>query len=910
MSSRLKRVKIGTQILASSLFALLLLVALGAVSWSNARKTARALEEIAHVKLQGIVALADIDEGQTRVGLAVNTLQLRRATPDMLRTAGVEMGLAWDRLDKGVAEYDRLPRSEEASVVWTRVKAWVTGWRELSREIGRIADERIRLLGEGKRPDSPEIAALDAQSWARFLGVPDTLAPLEEDVAKLIEVVHAEADGAADAASAAASRAVLTNAVAMLVGAFLLVAMAVVQARTIGNTLRALVDEAGKLRDAVAAGRLDVRGEAGRVGAEFQGIIHGMNETLDAFVKPLRVLTGYLGRIAQGDVPPPIAERYEGDFEVIKEALNRCVAALSGLIGAMTRMTEEQSGGDLDAFVDESGFEGAYRTMAKGVNDSTRMHVRNLVDGLAVLGKYGDGDFQPVMRQLPGKQALMNETFDRIRTNLMSVAGEVRALTRAAVEGRLSTRADASRFGGDWKGLVEGVNATLDAVIGPLNVATRYFEQISRGEVPPRITDAYAGDFARIRDSLNRCIDAVNALLADVNGLAEGAVAGKLAGRADSSRHQNDFRRIVEGVNRTLDAVIAPANEATTVLERLARRDLRARMSGSYQGDHARMKDSVNQTAQALHGALAQVASAVEQVSSAATQIASSSQAVASGASEQAASLAETTSSIESVAGQVKASADHAQQANGLAHAARAAATEGAGAVEQLQHAMGRIKQSAEGTSLIIKDVSDIAFQTNLLALNAAVEAARAGEAGRGFAVVAEEVRSLALRAKEAATKTEELIRGSVKQAVEGEAAAKHVSGKLAEIVQGVEKVTAIVSEIAAAAGEQTAAVEQVNGAVSEMDRVTQQNAASAEQSSSAASELSGQAEELAALVGAFQLERPQARAAAPAPALPAPRPAVPAPGGKAPRNGHAPPPPSRAEQLFPMESDRALEDF
>ena len=128
-------------------------------------------------------------------------------------------------------------------------------------------------------------------------------------------------------------------------------------------------------------------------------------------------------------------------------------------------------------------------------------------------------------------------------------------------------------------------------------------------------------------------------------------------------------------------------------------------------------------------------------------------------------------------------------------------------AVEAMQGAMVRARAAAEGTSQIIRDVSDIAFQTNLLALNAAVEAARAGEAGRGFAVVAEEVRSLAMRAKEAATKTEELIRQSVKEAGAGESAARQVSDQLGKIVGGSEKVGAIIAEIAAAAKEQQAGI-------------------------------------------------------------------------------------------------------
>jgi methyl-accepting chemotaxis protein len=167
---------------------------------------------------------------------------------------------------------------------------------------------------------------------------------------------------------------------------------------------------------------------------------------------------------------------------------------------------------------------------------------------------------------------------------------------------------------------------------------------------------------------------------------------------------------------------------------------------------------------------------------------------------------------------------------------------------------MSRIRASAEGASQILRDMNDIAFQTNLLALNAAVEAARAGEAGRGFAVVAEEVRSLAHRAKEAAAKTEERIRESVKEAGAGETAARDVATRLAEIAGGVARVTDIVGEIAAAARDQAAGVQQVRSAIAEMDKVVQQNAASAEESSSAASELSSQSEELASMVALFQL--------------------------------------------------------
>jgi methyl-accepting chemotaxis protein len=443
----------------------------------------------------------------------------------------------------------------------------------------------------------------------------------------------------------------------------------------------------------------------------------------------------------------------------------------------------------------------------------------------------------------------------RIARQLQVLADESRLLTEAVVEGRVDVRCDSSAVGPELRPIVDAMNGALDAFIAPILVAAQCVERISRGDIPPAISESYRGEFEQLRENLNQCIGAVNALVADSDALASAAVAGELATRADPSRHQGDFRKIIEGVNRALDAVVAPIGEAATVLEKLAQRDLRARVTGSYSGDHAKVKDAVNETARALHASMAQVASTVEQVSSAAGEIASSSQAVASGASAQASALTETTSSLESMAAMTKQSADNAQQADALARSARTAATEGAAAIEQMTGAMAKIKTAAEGTSQIIKDINEIAFQTNLLALNAAVEAARAGEAGRGFAVVAEEVRSLALRSKEAAHKTEELIRRSVKEACEGELTAKQVDQKLAEISAGISKVTGIVAEIAATSKEQSAGIDAVSKAVGEMDRVTQQNAANSEQSSSVAAELAGQARGLAEMISAFRLE-------------------------------------------------------
>ena len=348
---------------------------------------------------------------------------------------------------------------------------------------------------------------------------------------------------------------------------------------------------------------------------------------------------------------------------------------------------------------------------------------------------------------------------------------------------------------------------------------------------------------------------AVHGLVQETGALCTAAAEGRLSVRGDATRYRGAYGELLGGVNTLLDRVVAPLQDASAVLQKVAGRDLTARMSGEYGGDFAAMRDALHGALTGVSDVLAEVRASSEQVKSAGTQIAAGSQSLAEGASEQASSLEEITASLHELTAMSRAGVASGEQARELATSAMAAAERGSAGMQALVTATEAMRQSADATSRIVRDIDAIAFQTNLLALNAAVEAARAGDAGRGFAVVAEEVRSLALRSAEAAKQTEALIDASVRDAESSTSTASRALSEFGEISKQVRTVSEVVTQIAAGGRQQAEGVAQVNTAIEEINHVTQQVAANAEESASAAEELGGQASTLAELVGRFRLD-------------------------------------------------------
>jgi methyl-accepting chemotaxis protein len=467
--------------------------------------------------------------------------------------------------------------------------------------------------------------------------------------------------------------------------------------------VNSLVEDSLILSKAGIAGQLDTRADAAKHQGDFRKIVEGVNDTLDAVIGPLNVAAEYVERISRGDIPKPITDNYNGDFNEIKNNLNTCIVAVNNLIG----------------------------------------------------------------------DSLM--------------------LSEAAVAGRLDTRADATKHESDFRKIVVGVNGTLDAVIGPLNVAAEYVERISRGDIPEPITDNFNGDFNEIKNNLNKCIEAVNYLVEDSLMLSEAGIAGQLGIRADISKHEGDFRKIVSGVNDTLDAVIGPLNEAIRVSNEFSNGNFRARLDENLhvEGDFINFRNvlnnigiSVSEIIKSAQSVTMQVAEHSDEASNGAAEVATAAGNVAMSSQKSSELTRELLYKIEDINREiVDLSVSNEKIANsskGILSSANEVVRIGKDAQalgRETNLKMGSVekiaKESVDGINIlteqikqidgIVQLINDITSQINLLSLNAAIEAARAGEHGRGFAVVAGEVKNLATKARNA-TDTIETVVNSVQR--------------------------------------------------------------------------------------------------------------------------------------------------
>ena len=425
------------------------------------------------------------------------------------------------------------------------------------------------------------------------------------------------------------------------------------------------VTVASRIRELAASiqtGQFDARADESGIAPEERDAIVAVNQIVNAFTAPLRVTADYVSRISHGDLPPKITDTYHGEFNEIKTSLNTCIDTLSAFVSEVACMSEKQQAGDIEWFMPVEKFHGVYRTMAdQGVNAQVASHIGIKKRIVEVVKAYGEGNLTVVMEQLPGKKAFITENVNLVRARLLAMNEEIQKLVDNAVQGNLKYRGDASRHQGEFGRLVDGINRTLDAVIGPLDVAADYVDRISKGDIPQKITDTYRGEFNEIKNNLNTCIDTLNTFVDEVTTMSAKQESGdiewfmpvekfrgvyrtmaeqgvnlqvgshirvkkrivevvKAYGEGDFSVSMEQLPGkkafITENVNLVRSRLITFAEGIQKMVENAVRGNLKFRGDASkYPGEFANIAQGVNQTLDAVTGPLAVAADYIDRIS-------------------------------------------------------------------------------------------------------------------------------------------------------------------------------------------------------------------------------------------------------------------------------------------------------
>ncbi len=635
------------------------------------------------------------------------------------------------------------------------------------------------------------------------------------------------------------------------------------------DAVNALVADANTLAGAAIAGKLSVRADVSRHGGDFRKIIDGVNRTLDAVIAPFMDAAICVEQISSGNLPVPIAEAWPGDFDKLKNNLNQCIGAVNALVVDANGLAAAAAEGRLATRADSDRHGGDFRKIIDGVNRALDAVLGPLSVAAQTIDRISKGQIPPKIAEgFAGD-------FRTLRNNLNGCIDAVNALVvdadmlaDAALEGRLDARADASRHGGDFRKIVEGINRTFDAVVGPLSMAARCVDRISKGDIPEPITEAYRGDYGTIKDNLNLCFEAVNLLVADANRLAAAAGEGSLDTRVDLSRHGGDFRKIVEGFNKSLDQAVGPMRDIGHVLSRMADDDLTARVTGAYRGDFDVLKAAANKAGDQLRLALEKIGASTRTMASSAGELTGVSQSMSATAEQTSAQASAVSSAAEQVTRNVATVASSAEELSASVKEIEKSATEAAkvasGAVkmaESTNATIGKLGASSAEIGQVVKVITSIAQQTNLLALNATIEAARAGEAGKGFAVVANEVKELA---KETASATEDIsrkieaiqadTRGAVGALSEIGAVIRQINELQATIASAVEEQSRTMASIEHSAGDAAKSAAAISENISGVAQAASGTASGAANTLRAAEALAQMASDLQAIVGRFRV--------------------------------------------------------
>jgi methyl-accepting chemotaxis protein len=505
--------------------------------------------------------------------------------------------------------------------------------------------------------------------------------------------------------------------------------------------VQALVQDSTKLADAALAGKLDVRADVGRYSGGFREVIEGLNRTFEELRKPLRVATHVLEKFSHGDLPWPIREEYQGEYDNLKQSTNRVIEVVKQTQAGMRVLVQAAIEGQLEVRADATKYEGIHRKLFEGINQLLDAMLLPIAEGNRVLKQIRGGDLRERMEiDCKGDHQKMKEAVNGVHDWLKELVDYVTRIANGDMTARMETASEDDQRQ-EWLVLLKSNIVRLQGELGRLILAAQKGDLLARGD--PR---QFKGAYAELLNSVNEMLEVFCSAMqrvAQMSGPLSQAAAelGRVSQEMSLSTGQTANQANVvsagsEQVSRNIQTVATAADEMGASIHEIAKNTAEASKVATAA---VRSAEQTNVTI----GKLGQSSAEIGQVVKVITSIAQQTNLLALNATIEAARAGEAGKGFAVVANEVKELAkETAKATEDITRRIESiqADTKGAvAAIGQIGLVIGQINDIQNNVASAVEEQS---VTTNEITRSLA-EAARGGAAiSQSIAAVAEAARS------------------------------------------------------------------------------------------------------------------------------------------------------------------------
>ncbi len=380
---------------------------------------------------------------------------------------------------------------------------------------------------------------------------------------------------------------------------------------------------------------------------------------------------------------------------------------------------------------------------------------------------------------------------------LGSLLNEANKLIEASKQGDLKVRADISRFSGDWKKLIEGINSILDAIVGPLEESARIIQILANGDFTQKIESDYSGYYDIIKQSVNGLVDSLNAAMSEV---ANSASQVALASNEISASTEEMAAGSQEQMHQTKEVAVSIEEITKTIFENTKN----ASFAADIARDSGKKANEGGYVVENTINGIMKIASVVEK------------------SAQMLEALGKSSDQIGEI---IQVIDDIANQTNLLA---LNAAIEAARAGEQ-----GR------GFAVVADEVRKLAERTTK---------------------ATKEIAQMITKIQKDTGEAVQFMKEGTTEVEKGKEASNKASIVLKEIIEGAQRVSDAAVQVASASEEQAASAEQISKNIEMINNVTQQSGVGIQQIAKSSEELIHLTENLQRLLGKFRIKGYQNR--------------------------------------------------